>query len=180
MPKFILKLTQDDEMLPIDESIYCYVLSSKLKNLSDLISWAKQTDNPVLLVGEKALDLCLQYKCDGVFIEMAEDSPYKKQLRPLRDKLGAKKIIGVQIPIQRHAAMIVGETEPEFMAFSIDSTMEIEKIKEFLSWYNELFLIPSVACGSAQIELLERLDTDFVMISPRNYKILVAKNESLD
>ena len=46
--------------------------------------------------------------------------------------------------------------------------------------YNELFLIQSAVVGSIDVSVLRALETDFVMISPKNYKILVAKKESLD
>ena len=123
---------------------------------------------------------CQKYKCDGVVIEINDESSYKKQILPIRDKLGSKKIIGVIIPLLRHAAMIVGETEPEFVSFRVDSISDIERAEKLIEWYNELFLIQSAVVGQVASSSLADLGTDFVMISPKNYKILVAKKERLD
>ena len=140
----------------------------------------RQTESLILLRGANAVDLCKKYHCDGIIADINNDLPYKKQLLPLRDSLGHKKIIGAVIPLLRHAAMIVGETEPDFIIFNIDSDDEVDKAKKLIDWYNELFLIQSAITGQVDSALLTRLGTDFVMISPRNYKILVAKNKSLD
>ena len=85
-----------------------------------------------------------------------------------------KKVLGVEIPLLRHAAMVVGETEPDFMSFRIDSNEDIAKAKELLEWYNDLFLIQICLGGAADCAKLSSLAADFMMISPRDFKILVA------
>jgi len=182
MQKFIININTPDEQVIADEQVVCHVISTSLPlhSLEDFIMQIRQTQSLILLCGENALELCQSYKCDGVVVNINNDLPYKKQILPLREKLGNKKIIGVVIPLSRHASMIVGETEPEFIAFNVDSDDEIEKARQLIEWYNELFLIQSAAAGCVSASLLSGLGTDFVMISPKKYKILVAKKESLD
>jgi len=182
MQKFILSINEPDEQVIADEQVVCHELSTSLPLpiLEQYIQKLHQTDSLILLRGANAVALCKKYNCDGVVVEVNNDSPYKKQLLPLREQLGNKKIIGVIIPLSRHAAMIVGESEPEFIAFRIDSVEELPNAQNLIQWYNELFLIQSAVIGTSDISVLSSLETDFVMISPKNYKILVAKKESLD
>ena len=182
MQKFILTINEPDEQVIADEQVVCHVLATTLPLpiLEQYIQKLRQTDSLILLSGAKASELCKKYNCDGVVIEVNNDSPYKKQILPLREQLGSRKVIGVVIPLSRHATMIVGETEPEFVVFRIDSAEELPKAQNLIEWYNELFLIQSAVVGTDDISVLSALETDFVIISPKNYKILVAKKESLD
>lgn len=182
MQKFIITITDPGEPIVKDENAVCHILDSELPpaRLKELIAALRQTESLILASGVDALALCRKQNLDGIVVEVNADAPYKKQLRPLRDALGPKKVLGVVIPLSRHAAMIVGETEPEFMAFRIDSAEETAKAQELVSWYNELFLIQSAVCGNADFSVLKSLGADFVMIPPRKFKILVAKKESLD
>ena len=182
MQKFIITINEPNQPIVADEQIACYVLSTCLPQteLTKYISNIRNVDKLILLQGSDSPDLCQKYRCDGVLLEIDDKSPYKKQILPVRDKLGNKKIIGAIIPLLRHAAMIIGETEPEFVTFKLDSIDEMDKAKKIVEWYNELFLIQSAVVGQVDSRLLMSLETDFVLISPKNYKILVAKNESLD
>ena len=182
MQKFIITINNSQEQIIANEQAVCHVLSTSIPiaKLEILIEQLQSINNLVLLRGSQADELCQKYHCDGVVVDINDTIPYKKQILPLRDKLGHKKIIGVVIPLSRHVAMIVGETEPEFIAFNVDSADDIEKAQNLIEWYNELFLIQSAVAGQADSTLLSDLATDFVMISPQDYKILVAKKESLD
>lgn len=182
MQKFILTINEPNETIIADEQVVCYVLSTTLSLpiIEQYIQKIRQTGALVLLCGEKSLELCRKYNCDGVIVEVNDKTPYKKQILPLREQLGSKKVIGVVVPLSRHATMIVGETEPEFIAFRVDSSDDLSKAQNLIEWYNELFLIQSAVVGAVNISHLNTLETDFVMISPKNYKILVAKKESLD
>ncbi len=182
MQKFIVTITDPGEPIVNDENAVCHVLNSELPaaRLKELIAELRRTESLILVSGPGAVSLCREQNLDGVVAEINVDAPYKKQILPLREALGHKKALGVVIPLSRHAAMIVGETEPEFVAFRVDSAEEAEKAGELLAWYNELFLIQAAVCGKADSSVLTGLDADFVMISPRNFKILVAKKESLD
>ena len=114
---------------------------------------------------------------DGVVIEIVEDIPHKKKISELRSKIGKGRFIGIICPLQRHAAMLVSETEPEFVAFRVDDR---DKAAEIISWYNELFLIQSAVLSGKEKCDLREFDTDFLILTPQEYKILVAKKERLD
>ena len=176
MQKFIINITEADEEIINDERAVCHVLSSELEHsrLQQLVNELKKTESLVLFSGTKATEACREFQGDGVFVSVSADKPYKKQILPVRDAIGAKKVLGVEIPLQRHAAMVVGETEPDFMSFRIDSNEDIAKAKELLEWYNDLFLIQICLGGAADCAKLSRLPADFMMISPRDFKILVA------
>lgn len=182
MQKFIINIHEPDENIITDARAVCHVLSSELEpiRLQHLVNELKATESLVLFSGVKAAEACREFQGDGVFVSVSSDKPYKKQILPVRDAVGAKKVLGVEIPLQRHAAMVVGETEPDFMSFRVDSNEDIAKAKELLAWYNDLFLIQICVGGTANCAELISLPADFVMISPRDFKILVAQKESLD
>ena len=176
MQKFIINIKEANEEIINDERAVCHVLSSELEHsrLQQLVNELKKTESLVLFGGVKAAEMCREFQGDGVFVSVSADKPYKKQILPVRDASGAKKVLGVEIPLQRHAAMVVGETEPDFMSFRVDSNEDIAKAKELLEWYNDLFLIQICLGGTADCTKLAALPSDFVMISPRDFKILVA------
>lgn len=176
MQKFIINITEADEEIIKDERAVCHVLNSELERncLQSMVGRLKETESLVLFSGTKATEACREFQGDGVFVSVSADKPYKKQILPVRDAIGAKKVLGVEIPLLRHVAMVVGETEPDFMSFRIDSNEDIAKAKELLEWYNDLFLIQICLGGAADCAKLSRLPADFMMISPRDFKILVA------
>ena len=56
----------------------------------------------------------------------------------------------------------------------------MEKIRELVQWYSELFLIQSaVFCREEGVDF-RSLAADIVILNDRFYKILVAKKQSLD
>jgi len=56
----------------------------------------------------------------------------------------------------------------------------LEKIRELVQWYYELFLIQSaVFCREEGVDF-RSLAADIVILNDRFYKILVAKKQSLD
>ena len=77
------------------------------------------------------------------------------------------KTLGVIIPTRRHEAMLSGETEPDFIAFS---SCESEKDAEVINWYNDLFLIPCAALVSSVKNLSTSFDVDFVIINAKNFE----------
>ncbi len=179
MQSFIIKLENQNEDLINDDNICCYLIDSSYKKekINALAARIHAGDCLLLVGGKNADDICCEYGLDGVVVEVSENLPYKKQLSGLREKIGKGRFVGVVCPLQRHAAMIVSETEPDFVAFRIDS---LTRAREIVSWYNELFLIQSaVISGKADCDL-RGFDTDFLILTPEEFKILVAKKESLD
>ncbi len=179
MQSFIIKLENQDDELINDEKICCYLIDSSYKKtaITPLADKIHKQDKLILVGGKDADEICREHNLDGVVIEVVEDVPYKKKILELRGKIGNGRFIGIICPLQRHAAMIVSEMEPEFVAFRVDNR---DKAAEIISWYNELFLIQSaVLSGKEECDLRE-FDTDFLILTPQEYKILVAKKERLD
>lgn len=179
MQSFIIKLENQDNELINDENICCYLIDSSYKKeaISPLADKVHKQDKLILVEGKDADEICQDDNLDGVVIEIVEDIPHKKKISELRSKIGKDRFIGIICPLQRHAAMLVSETEPEFVAFRVDDR---DKAAEIISWYNELFLIQSaVLSGKEECDLRE-FDTDFLILTPQEYKILVAKKERLD
>ena len=179
MQSFIIKLENQDDELINDEKICCYLIDSSYKKtaIAPLADKIHKQDKPILVGGKDAGEVCREHNLDGVVFEVAEGVPHKKKILEVRGKIGKGRFIGIICPLQRHAAMIVSETEPEFVAFRVDNR---NKAVEIISWYNELFLIQSaVMSGKEECDLRE-FDTDFLILTPQEYKILVAKKESLD
>ncbi len=179
MQSFIIKLENQDEDLINNDNICCYLIDSSYKKekVTALAERIHAAGRLLLVSGKDAADVCRGHELDGVVAEVSEDLPYKKQLSDLRGKIGKGRFVGVVCPLQRHAAMIVSETEPDFVAFRID---DLTRAREIISWYNELFLIQSaVISGKAECDLRE-FDTDFLILTPEEFKIFVAKKESLD
>ena len=104
----------------------------------------------------------------GAVVSLDSSQPIKKQLRPLRESLGAKKVLGAIIDPSRHEAMLASEVEPEFIAFRI-TTQNQDKARDIIAWYNELFLIQSAADLSRGVLDVSDLDVDFVIINSHDY-----------
>ena len=152
-----------------NDNICGYLFDSSFSR-QELINFKKQADaleKMALLEGEKCCEMCKELDFDGVLIEVDENSPYKKQILKARDIIGKKKALGVVCPLQRHAAMIVSEAEPEFVAFRLNKEDNAEDI---LRWYNELFLIQSAVLSGSYEGDPRVFDTDFLILNRKEYE----------
>ena len=86
----------------------------------------------------------------------------------LRRQLG-RRFLGVICRSRRHEAMIVSENEPDFVVFRIWSE-GAEKTKALADWYAEFFLLQTTVPS-----IFSAWPADMVILSPEDYKILVAK-----
>lgn len=164
MPKIILLIENDDDKLRPAANIVCYMVADTLSAAK--INDVRQTGGMVLAFGGKALEICRRYDLDGIVAEPDTSKPLKKQLKPLREALN-KKTLGVIIPARRHEAMLAGEIEPEFIAFRAEGSPHD---KDIVSWYNDLFLIPSawiVPDGGAPDDIP---DVDFAIVRAKNFE----------
>ncbi len=167
MPKFILKINQSTDAVYDDDAICCYLLDTSLGK--EFISKFNAQDKMKLLCGKNATELCGEYQADGILFEPDLKQPLKVQIKKARTQIG-KKVLGVVICPRRHEAMLAGETEPEFVAFSF-SKEESNQAKEVISWYNELFLIQSALDMEKEVLAdAASYDTDFIIINSRDYK----------
>jgi len=75
---------------------------------------------------------------------------------------------------RRHEAMIVSENEPDFVVFRIWSE-GAEKTKALADWYAEFFLLQTAVEPMDGSVDFSAWPADMVILSPEDYKILVAK-----
>ncbi len=164
MPQIILAINNPDDEVVNSNDISCYLISDNLseQQIKKALSFGKM----VLVKGENAIDVCNKYNLDGVVKKVDTSKPIKIQLKYLREKL-RKKTLGVIIPARRHEAMLVGEVEPEFIAFYSDNQL---KDKDVISWYNDLFLIPSAWIVDDNLEKANLMEVDFLIIDSKKIK----------
>lgn len=176
MPKFILKINSGDMALIDNDNICCYLADKN--SASEVVNAAKNSDKLVLAVGDDAVADCLENQLDGALLLHPVDDKYAKFIKPLQKQLG-KKFLGVGCEASRHAAMLVSEAEPDFVAFQISPENQKEAA-DVLRWYGELFLLQSALfyVPGMDDELLSL--TDFIVLNTADYKILVDKIKRLD
>lgn len=177
MPKFIIKINTPQEQIADNSDICCFVLNTSLGE--EFITSFDSGEKQVLLSGENSAELCKKLDLDGVYLDINPEIPTKQQVLPVRDILGKRRVIGTLINPSRHAAMLVSEFEPEFVAFRHSGFKE-DSATDIIQWYNELFLIQSAVDYGDNYGGFADVAADFVIISAQDYKILVAKNKSLD
>lgn len=176
MPKFILKINSGDTELIDNDDICCYLADED--SAPEIVNAARQSDKLVLSVGENAEADCLEKQFDGALIVHPVDGKYAKFVKPLQKRLG-RKFLGLGCEATRHAAMLVSEAEPDFVAFQIKREGQ-NAAAEVLRWYGELFLLQSALFYMPGLndEILSL--TDFVILNAAEYKILVDKIKRLD
>ena len=163
MPRIILKINNENTILPISEQVCCYMADSRLS--AEMFQRLIQSGKMVLSFGDNAYEVCRQYNLDGVVVIIDSSKPVKIQLKPLREKL-KNKTLGVIIPPRRHEAMLAGEVEPEFVAFRLQ---DYASSKELIEWYNDLFLLPLALDFSASDKPIPPEWDDFVIIDAKKF-----------
>ncbi|MBE6453769.1 MAG: hypothetical protein E7017_02650 [Alphaproteobacteria bacterium] len=164
MPQIILFIENDEDAIFQNDDISCYILSDTISNTK--FTQAVATGKMVLSYGDNALEKCKELRLDGVVKKIDVSKPVKIQLKNLRENL-KHKTLGVIIPARRHEAMLAGEIEPEFIAFSSN---EKGTDCEIIDWYNELFLIPLAWIGANNIAEIPKADVDFVIVNSKNFE----------
>ncbi len=167
MPQFILNINSTSDTVFRDGNICCYLLS---ENLPDgYVQSFSAEGRLVLLGGKNAAERCRSLNVDGVVADISSDYPIKAQVSKISEKLGKGKVLGTVVCARRHEAMLVSETEPQFVAFRF-APEEKEKARELIAWYNDLFLIQSAVDLRDGLQNLNGVDTDFVIINSHDYK----------
>ena len=165
MPQIILKINNNSDKIYENDDICCYILESELSDST--VNNVINTGKPVLFAGKHATDKLKTFG-DGIIIDVDSQKPLKPQVRPIREKISTKKIIGTIIEPTRHEAMLASETEPEFVIFRV-SEHNFDKAKNLIEWYNELFLIQCAAQSNSFFPRLKELDVDFLVINSQNF-----------
>lgn len=164
MPQIILKIDDKNDKVFEDEKIACYIINSEIEK--NKIIEAVNTNKMVLAYGKDADICCMKYNLDGIVATFDKAKPIKAQLKPLREKLKGKTL-GIITPPCRHEIMLCGEVEPDFMVISVDN---VEKNKEIVDWYNELFLLPLALDFGNNFANAKTFNADFVIINAQNFE----------
>lgn len=167
MPKIILKINHISDTVFDDENICCYLIDTAVGQ--EFISKFDPHGRLFLLCGDQAAACCMSPQIDGMVAELDLTQPIKIQVNKIRAAIGTKKVLGTVICPRRHEAMLVSETEPDFVAFKF-TPEESTKAHEVISWYNELFLIQSALDMETVLSDAASYDTDFIIINSRDYK----------
>ena len=168
MPKFILKITAESAENCIDEkNVECFILSASLPEdcLGRIIRKIEAAGKIALLEGEDAAALAVKLGADGIVADLSASTAIKKEMAAL---------LGVICRSRRHEAMIVSENEPDFVVFRIWSE-GAEKTKALADWYAEFFLLQTAVEPMDGSVDFSAWPADMVILSPEDYKILVAK-----
>ena len=159
------KIIRVDEKTDPDfeDEAECYALAVELGEdfCRSFIRHAQMSDKIVLLYGENAAELCLNYEADGVVLDLGADELQEK-MSALRKKLGKRKYIGLFARNRKHESMVVSEVEPDFVVFRVWKD-GFDRVKELTDWYNDFFLIQSAAWLMDDDVDVSTLNTDFVI-----------------
>ena len=160
MPQIILKINSSADKIYDSDKICCYLINPDVP--LDKIAEATAIGKPVLMFNTT------NAIADGCVVDVDSSLPIKTQIRPIREKIGNKKILGTIIEPSRHEAMLASETEPEFVAFRV-TRENLIAAHDVIDWYNELFLIQSAADLSIESVDAKELNVDFVIINSQDY-----------
>ena len=108
-----------------------------------------------LLEGQPAL--AARSGCDGVHLEAPT------AVATARAALGGDGIVGVDCGASRHAAMLAGEADADYVGFGGSRPAQVE----LLSWWQALMTLPCVAFGAetlADAREMARAGADFVAL----------------
>lgn len=113
-------------------------------------------------------DLARDMGCDGVHVGQT-DTPYAEARRVVGDD----GIVGVTCHNSRHLAMVAAESGADYVAFGAffpTSTKDVEHHADpsLLSWWSDIFEVPSVAIGGITVDncaILIEAGADFLAVS---------------
>jgi len=170
MQKFIVDLKSEDITLIENNNLECFVVDSSLdEETISLIHQKVISQNKILLIkGNDACLACKKYNCDGVLIDFSASEHCAKDVNFARKQIG-DKILGIISRNRRHEAMLISECEPDFVVFKAWE-QGLEKVKELVSWYNEMFLIQSAVVLEDSIKDIKDFDCDIIIGKSSDYK----------
>lgn len=158
----IIRIDEPNEVVWEAMSAECYMLNAALDEGFCKRFIEKAHDKVVLFYGDNAVDACKKFGADGVVVDLGADD-LKEKMSVLHKELGKGKYIGLITRNRRHESMLVSEAEPDFVVFKVWKD-GFDKVKELTDWYQEFFLIQSVAWIMEDDVPIEALNTDFAVI----------------
>lgn len=163
MQNFIIKITQKNSPLPINERIGCYIITSDLsdKLITQIVDKAHEKTKLVLSAGDSAPELYKNFCTDGFILDCSRSEHPQTEVKAARQKY-PHAIIGVISRNRRHEAMLISECEPDFIIFQLWRE-GLEKNIELLQWYTDLFLIQCAAYPKEEMDLND-IPADFLIL----------------
>lgn len=121
--------------------------------LKPLIALAQSRGAAALIAGEA--DLARSLGADGVHLASSPD--IEQQYDAARTLLGKSAIVGVDAGHSRHAAMTLGESGADYIAFGLapeerDSEPARERQIDLVAWWAEIFEVPVVALDVESVD----------------------------
>jgi len=131
-----------------------------------LVSEGQRRGAAVLVANDVALARSLG--ADGVHLGYGDAS--RERFEAAKAVLGGKAIVGCDAGRSRHDAMTLGELGADYVAFGVpdfvkDRDTAFDRQLELLSWWAEIFEVPSVGLDAASAEhagAMARAGADFV------------------
>lgn len=129
-----------------------------------------QSYKAAALIADDA-NLARVLKADGVHLSWSKEQD--DRYAEARDILGPRFIVGADAGRSRHDAMSLGEAGADYVGFGIpphvdDRVTAIERRRDLVSWWAEIFEVPCVAFDAGTVEEaaeLARLNADFVAMA---------------
>lgn len=174
MQNFIITITQENFALLNNPQLGCFILGTDLAEnfVAEFIERAHHKNKLILFSGKNAAEAYRQHQADGLIIDTSKDDKPQKSLKDIKAEF-PRAIIGAITRNRRHEAMLVSETEPDFIIFRFWKDGFADNA-ELLTWYNELFLIQNAVLPEEDCDFAT-LQTDFLILRDTEYKIFVAK-----
>jgi thiamine-phosphate pyrophosphorylase len=128
---------------------------------------ALTADRDITLLVEDDVERALTIGADGVHIP-----PDASRYRQARTRLGERATIGFGCIENRHDAMVLAELGADYIGFGDPSgrgEADLHSQAELISWWSDIFVIPSVAFDVETAEAAARLaalGADFIAPSP--------------
>lgn len=168
MQNFIVRITQENTNLINRAELGCFVLpdATEPKFATAFIEKAQNAGKLVLAEGENAVAFYQEFGTDGLILDTSKEEKPAKMLKSVQTQT-PKAVLGVVCRNRRHEAMLVSECEPDFVIFRFWKD-GLEKSKELLDWYAELFLIQNAAQIEEDFDF-SALNADFVILNDVKY-----------
>lgn len=164
MQKIIVKVNEVCPALLVGKlKEQCYVVNTEIDEdyCRRLAEKTAAEDKLMLLYGENAVERVQTFGADGVVLDLGAEG-LKEKMVAVRRALGKDGVVGLFTRNRRHESMIVSEAEPDFVVFRVWKD-GFESVKELTDWYNDFFIIQSVAWIMEEGVPVEELRTDFVI-----------------
>ncbi|MEZ5935475.1 MAG: thiamine phosphate synthase [Alphaproteobacteria bacterium] len=117
----------------------------------------------IALLAEDDVDLAAEL--DGLHLSNSSRVP---DMRAALDRTKANRLIlGVDVGLSRHDAMVAGEEGADYVAFGQHGQSADEKVLDLISWWREVTVMPCLgyALDAETVEKLAGIGTEFIGVS---------------